>query len=229
MLAALTIDLLERFRIRFSFGNQTVVNSKRRFVDESLNGLFRVVAHADLLSLIQKYNTRQKEIGDWKHLFAVAVLVLRHQEPVDTARFVMILKEVAEHAAAIHDFLRRKKLITIIIKQRHGIAPFRVTHIVEGVAEIENRRKTAIFPNHILHILRCHVIVLSDRQRIGRRKGALLHFTQNVGKTVYIVEILERHIVLVRSIRRKVGVLIILFQMADRIKTESAKSQIHPF
>ena len=72
-------------------------------------------------------------------------------------------------------------------------------------------------------------MMCSDRQRIGRRKGALLHFTQNVGKTVYVVKILERHIVLVRSIRRKVGVLIILFQMADRIKTESAKSQIHPF
>ena len=229
MLAALAVDLLERFRIRFSFGNQAVVNSKGRFIDESLNGLFRVVAHADFLSLIQEHNTRQEEIGDRKHLFAVAVLVLRHQEPVDDARFVMVFEEVAEHAAAIHDFLRRKKLIAIIVKQRHGIAPFRVTHIVEGVTKIENGRETAVFPNHILHILRSHVIVLSDRQRIGRRKGALLHFTQDIRKTVYIVEILERHIVLVRSIRRKVGVLIILFQMADRIKTESAKSQIHPF
>ena len=141
----------------------------------------------------------------------------------------MVFEEVAEHAAAIHDFLRRKKLIAIIVKQRHGIAPFRVTHIVDGVTKIENGRETAVFPNHILHILRSHVIVLSDRQRIGRRKGALLHFTQDISKTVYIVEILERHILLVRSIRRKVGVLIILFQMADRIKTESAKSQIHPF
>ena len=64
MLAALTIDLLERLRIRFSFGNQTVINSKRRFVDESMNGLFRVVANADLLSLIQKYNTRPVSYTD---------------------------------------------------------------------------------------------------------------------------------------------------------------------
>ena len=177
MLAALAVDLLERFRIRFSFGNQAVVNSKGRFINESLNGLFRVVAHADFLSLIQEHNTRQEEISDRKHFFAVEVLILRHQEPVDDARFVMVFEEVAEHAAAIHDFLRRKKLIAIIVKQRHGIAPFRVTHIVEGVTKIENGRETAVFPNHILHILRSHVIVLSDRQRIGRCKGALFHFT----------------------------------------------------
>ena len=121
MLAALTIDLLERLRIRFSFGNQTVINSKRRFVDESMNGLFRVVAHADLLSLIQKYNTRQEEIGDRKHFFTVTVLVFRHQEPVNTARFVMIFEEVTEHTAAIHDFLRRKKLIVEIMGKHSNI------------------------------------------------------------------------------------------------------------
>ena len=81
MLPVTNFFLPERFRICFSFGNQTVVNSKGRFVDESLNRLFRVVAHAELLSLIQKYNTRQEKIGDRKRSGRSTVRAASTAEP----------------------------------------------------------------------------------------------------------------------------------------------------
>ena len=194
-----------------------------------VHALFGIIPHSDLLSLIEEHDPREKEVGHRKHTDAVTVLILFRQKPVDAPVLIMIFQEIAQKAAPSDHLLCLKQLVPVIVK--HGnrvIIPFRIAHVMMGMAEIKNGTEASVFPDHILHILRLHVIVFSDGQRVRRRKRFLLHLLQKSGTPVHIIDVLKGQAQAVRPIRRKVGIFVVFLQMTDRVQPKASQPQSHP-